>query len=52
MIHIRLPNISGKTEQEQLSQMKSFLFQLVQELNWAFQILEREADKSGNEQRN
>ena len=40
MIHIRLPNITGKTEAQQLEQMKNYLFQLAQELNYALSTLE------------
>ena len=32
---IRLPNITGKTEAEQMVQVKSYLHQLVEQLNWA-----------------
>lgn len=32
---IRLPNITGRTAEEQLGQVKTYLRQLVQELNWA-----------------
>ena len=34
-IDIRLPNITGKTEAEQMVQVKSYLHQLVEQLNWA-----------------
>ena len=34
-IDIRLPNITGKTEAEQMAQVKSYLHQLVEQLNWA-----------------
>lgn len=34
--HIRLPNITGKTAEEQTQQIRSYLTQLVGELNWAF----------------
>ena len=34
MIDIRLPNINGKTEQERLSQIESYLVQFVQQLQW------------------
>lgn len=37
---IRLPNINGRTEAEQIGQIKSYLHQLVQQLNWAFSVLE------------
>ena len=36
-INLRLPNITGPTERERLSQMQSYLFQLVEQLNWALQ---------------
>lgn len=35
MIDLRLPNITGATEREQLQQTKSYLHQLVEQLNWA-----------------
>ena len=34
MIDIRLPNINGKTEQERLTQIESYLVQFVQQLQW------------------
>jgi hypothetical protein len=34
-INLRFPNITGGTEAEQLNQIKSYLHQLVQQLNWA-----------------
>lgn len=34
-IDIRFPNITGKTEAEQMVQVKSYLHQLVEQLNWA-----------------
>lgn len=40
MINIRLPNITANTEREQLIQVKSYLHQLVQELNWALSSIE------------
>ena len=40
MINIRLPNITANTEQGQLLQVKSYLHQLVQELNWALTSIE------------
>lgn len=36
MIDIRQPNISANTEREQLIQMRSYLYQLAQQLQWAF----------------
>lgn len=35
-IEIRLPSITGITEKEQLAQLKSYLFQLREQLQWAF----------------
>lgn len=40
MTNIRLPNITAATEREQLMQVKSYLHQLVQELNWALSTIE------------
>ena len=40
MIYLRYPNIQGKTEAEQLVQMKSYLHQLVEQLNWALNTVE------------
>ena len=51
MINIRLPNINATTEKEQLIQVKSYLHQLVQELNWALSSMEPGTAKStGKEQ--
>lgn len=46
MIDIRYPNIQGKTEAEQLVQVKGYLFQLVEQLNWALSTVE--SAQSGN----
>ena len=35
MMDIRLPNINGKTEAEQLAQIKSYLYQFAGQLQWA-----------------
>lgn len=35
-IEIRLPQINGTTEREQLIQLKSYLYQLSEQLQWAF----------------
>jgi len=40
MIDIRLPNITADSEAEQIAQIKSYLHQLVQQLNWALSVLE------------
>ena len=39
-IDIRLPNITGATEAEQLQQIRSYLYQLAPQLNWALSTLE------------
>lgn len=40
MIDIRLPKITGKTEKEQLMQIKSYLYQLAEQLQVAFNGME------------
>lgn len=40
MINIRFPNITAQNEREQLIQVKSYLHQLVGELNWALSSME------------
>lgn len=42
MIDIRQPNITAKTETEQLLQMRSYLYQLSQQLQWAFSTISTE----------
>ena len=39
-MNIRLPNISADTEAGQLAQMRSYLYQFAEELNWALNTLE------------
>lgn len=39
-IDIRLPNITGVTEAEQLVQIRSYLYQFAEQLQWAFNTLE------------
>lgn len=46
MIDLRYPNITGSTEKEQLVQVKSYLHQLVEQLNWALSTVE--SAQSGN----
>lgn len=43
---LRYPNITGKTETEQLGQVRSYLHQLVDQLNWALNTVE--AYQGGN----
>ena len=39
-VDIRLPNITGKTGAEQLSQIKSYLYQFASQLQWALSTVE------------
>ena len=39
-IDLRFPNITATTPEAQLSQMRSFLHQTIQQLNWAFKTIE------------
>ena len=39
-VNFRYPNITAPTEKEQLAQIKSFLRQLVNDLNYAFSVIE------------
>lgn len=40
MIEIRLPNITAKDETGQLLQVKSYLYQMAEQLNWAMKTIE------------
>lgn len=51
-VNIRFPNITAKSETEQINQIKSYLHQLVDQLNWALGVLEAasgSASASGTE---
>ena len=39
-LNLRLPNITGTTEKEQLAQIKSYLYQFAQQLQWAMNTIE------------
>ena len=39
-IDIRQPNINGTSESEQLMQIRSYLYQIAEQLNWAFSTIE------------
>ena len=39
-VELRLPSITGTTEAEQLSQIKSYLYQFIPQLQWALSTLE------------
>ena len=49
MINLRYPNINGRTEEEQLTQVKSYLHQLVQELNWVLNTIETANNKENKD---
>lgn len=40
MIDLRYPNITGATDKEQIGQVKNYLHQLVDQLNWALSTVE------------
>lgn len=42
-VNIRLPNITGHSDREKLQQMQSYMFQLVEQLNYALATVEKEA---------
>lgn len=44
-IRLRLPDIKG-SDAEQLRQLRSYLYQLVPQLQWALDVLSREGEKS------
>lgn len=41
MTNIRYPNITGKTPEEQIKQMESYMRQLVDQLNYLLNMIER-----------
>lgn len=47
---IRYPNITGKTPEEQIVQMRSYLHQLVDQLNWLFSVM-GDANKKAEEEK-
>ena len=46
---IRYPNITGKTPEEQIAQMKSYLHQLVDQLNWVLSVMDKANNKAEEE---
>ena len=46
MIDIRLPNITATTEKGQLEQIRSYLYQFAQQLNWALGNIDSKADEA------
>ena len=47
MKDIRYPNITGRTEEQRLRQLESYLRQLVDQLNYALETLEKQIEKGG-----
>ena len=45
--NIRFPNITGVSEAEQLIQIKSYLYQLVEQLNWLLPTIESSTGQAG-----
>ena len=45
--NIRFPNITGASEAEQLIQIKSYLYQLVEQLNWLLPTIESSTGQAG-----
>lgn len=52
MINIRLPNINGRTDAEQLAQIKSYLYQFAEQLQWAMGTVEAGIGKTVVTQKN
>ena len=46
MVDIRLPNITGKTDSEQLAQIKSYLYQFIPQLQWALSNIQSDGSSS------
>lgn len=46
MIDIRLPNITAATEKGQLEQIRSYLYQFAEQLNWALSNIDSKADEA------
>lgn len=42
-VNIRLPNITGHSDKEKLQQVQSYMYQLVEQLNYALSAVEKEA---------
>jgi hypothetical protein len=46
VINLRLPNITAKTEQGQLEQIRSYLYQFAEQLNWALSNIDKQATEA------
>ena len=51
-IDIRLPNINGKTDSEQLAQIRSYLYQFASQLQWALGAVEAGNGSNATSQNN
>ena len=51
-MNIRFPNITGVSEAEQLIQIKSYLYQLVEQLNWMLPTIEASTGQAGTSSTN
>lgn len=48
-VNLRYPNITGKSEKEQITQIKSYLHQLVDHMNYALPTLKTESESKQEE---
>ena len=46
MINLRLPNITAATEKGQLEQIRSYLYQFAEQLNWALNNMDKQATEA------
>ncbi len=46
MINLRMPHITAQTEQGQLEQIRNYLYQFSQELNWAISAIDRKTEET------
>lgn len=51
-VDIRLPNITGASEAEQVAQMRSYLYQFAEQLQWALNTIDNDAHSEAVELRN
>lgn len=49
MVNLRLPNIKGTTEREQLKEMQSYLYQIVEQLQFALNTIEGSQQNTSTE---
>ncbi len=51
-MNIRFPNITGVHAEEQIMQIKSYLYQLVEQLNWMLPAIESSTGQAGTSSKN